>query len=86
VPGWQLLPTPVRAALIRWRGWGYYRRAKSIDDAVSAIETCRLLDRRMFSWLFPDATIHTEWFLGFPKSFIAVRSFNLPKPADAIAA
>jgi hypothetical protein len=33
----------------------------------------RLLNRKMMAHLFPDAEIHTEWFLLMPKSLVAIK-------------
>ena len=46
---------------------------KLIDEAMGALEDATLIDRRQMQHLFPDATICTETFLGFAKSFTAIR-------------
>lgn len=52
-------------------------RGKRIPDPAMAarlVDGVRMLNRRQFTRLFPDARIYTEWFLFLPKSFIAVRT------------
>jgi hypothetical protein len=38
---------------------------------VDTIDSVQLLSRSMFSGLFPEATISTERFFGFSKSYVA---------------
>lgn len=66
------LPEPLRIRLVRTFAIGHFPRANSVDQAVRAVESARLLDSTMMRALFPDSVLHTEWFLGFPKSFTAV--------------
>jgi len=37
------------------------------------VQHARLLDKRQFRWLFPDAAHHDETAAGLTKSLIAVR-------------
>jgi len=71
-PCFHWLPKPWRVALVRMWSLGNYRKALSVGDAVSLIESAQILNRKMFAWLFDDAEIITERCLGLPKSFIAV--------------
>lgn len=41
---------------------------------IISMEHNYLLNRNMLVALFPDAEIVTEWFLGLPKSFTAIRA------------
>jgi hypothetical protein len=72
-PFFQLLPIPVRAALLQRGRRGFYRRCENLSSAVDIVESIRLLDIRMIRELFPDATILRERFLGLTKSFVAIR-------------
>jgi SAM-dependent methyltransferase len=70
-PGWQYLPLPVRARLHSWRQWGWWKKAPSYHQALEEVESIRLITRSEMGYLFPDATIWTERFMGLPKSFVA---------------
>ena len=72
-PVYHWLPKPMRVKLILRFELGHLKRAASVSDAVYAVESARLLDKRMFRELFPDAEIITERLLLLPKSMIAVR-------------
>ena len=60
---------------------GYIGRAKSLGQAMSNVQSCRLLDGLQFRSLFPDADVSYERVAGLPKSLIAQRR-GLP-PANA---
>lgn len=72
-PFFHWLPRPTRIWLISHFNLGNWSKAQSVDEAVRAVESARLLNRRMFQSLFADASVLTEKFCGLPKSFIAVR-------------
>lgn len=67
------LPKPLRVSLVMKFYLGHCVRARSVDKAVRTVESARLLDKKMFQALFPDAEIYVERFWGLPKSFIAIR-------------
>ena len=83
-PGFQYLPLALRARLHAWRRWGWWDKAASYHEALEEVESIRLLTRREMRYLFPDATLWTERFLGLPKSFVAY-GFNPPRPAEPAA-
>lgn len=72
-PFFQWLPKPTKVWLVMNFQLGHLERAETVDDAMRTVEGTRLLNKKMFRELFPDANISTEWFLGLPKSFIAVK-------------
>jgi hypothetical protein len=72
-PFFHWLPKPVRVWLVSHFQLGPWPQAASIDEAVRAVESARLLTRGMLQELFKDAQIVTERFLGLPKSLIALR-------------
>lgn len=74
MPFFHWLPKPTRVWLVMQRPLGHLPQAKSVDEAVRNVEGGRLLNHKMFKALFPEAEIITEWFLGLPKSFIALKS------------
>jgi hypothetical protein len=50
------------------------KKAPSVSEAMSSVQSVILLDRRQYAALFPDAQIRREKFCGFTKSLIAVRA------------
>lgn len=67
------LPHPMRYRTHMMMRTGFYPKAANLDEAMGALEDASLLDRRQMQHLFPDALICTETFLGFAKSFTAIR-------------
>lgn len=67
------VPEQVRVRLLMARGWGFYLKCETVDDAMARIETARCLNKRQFSALFPDARIVQERYMGLTKSFMAIR-------------
>ena len=72
-PFFHWLPKPLRVAWVRKSAIGHFDKAETIDEAVMAVESARLLDKKMFAALFPSADIICERFLFFTKSYIAVK-------------
>ncbi|MGH7582551.1 MAG: methyltransferase domain-containing protein [Gemmatimonadales bacterium] len=72
-PFFHWLPKPTRVWLVLHARLGHWDKASSIDEAVRAVESARLLNKKMFQELFADADVLTERFLWLPKSFIAVK-------------
>jgi hypothetical protein len=73
-PIWHWLPESWRYRLIMSKDIGYMKKAPSVSDAISSVQSVSLLDRRQYATLFPDAQIRCEKFCGFTKSLIAVRA------------
>ncbi|MEM9356868.1 MAG: class I SAM-dependent methyltransferase [Pseudomonadota bacterium] len=80
-PFFHWLPEQVRARLIMTTKLGYIGRAKSLGQAMTNVQSCRLLDGLQFRNLFPDAEVKYERVAGLPKSLIAQR--RGPSPANA---
>jgi hypothetical protein len=72
-PFYHWLPEPVRAAIIRNHPLGGWPKARSIGESVAYVQSARLLDRKMFGYLFPDGDVVTERLYGLPKSLIALK-------------
>lgn len=72
-PFFHWLPEPTRIWLIRHFELGHVGKCQTVDSAVRAVQSARLLDKRMFREIFPDAEYITERLLGLPKSMVAVR-------------
>jgi hypothetical protein len=70
-PFFQYLPDEVRAQLVHRFDIGWYKRIPSLDEARAEVDSIRLLTRRRFSNLFPDAEIYEEKLFGLTKSFVA---------------
>ena len=75
-PFFQFLPN-------RWRSWfvqhfklGWVGRIKNPQDAMEMVVSIRLLSRKEFLDLFPEAKVYQEKILGWTKSFIAYGGFE----------
>ena len=64
----------MKAWLVMHFALGHWRRASSIDDSIKIVDSARLLNRKMFCYLFPESDVRTERLLLLPKSFIAVKN------------
>lgn len=75
------LPESLKFRLVMSRKCGpYWSKAETVDDAMRTIQSSTLLDRSMFSALFPDATIVPEKVFGLTKSLMAVRNKYAAEP------
>lgn len=72
-PFFHWMPPPVRVWLVMHASLGHWQRARTVEDAVLAVERINLLDMGMCQALFPDSEIITERVLMIPKSVVAVR-------------
>jgi hypothetical protein len=72
-PFFHWLPKPMRVWLVSRFHLGHWKKAESVDQAVRAVESARLLTRPMLQELFKDGRIVTERFCLLPKSLIALR-------------
>lgn len=73
VLGFQWLPESARARLLMSKARGFYSKAADMDEAMRAVQTVYLLDRRQMQALFPDATFKSEKLFALTKSLIAIR-------------
>ncbi len=73
VVGFQYLPVPVRAALMRRFNLGFFPRARTPEEALDNVREIRLLDQRMMRAFFPESQIETERVAGLVKSIMAIR-------------
>lgn len=70
------LPESLAFRLVMARKCGpYWSKASTVDEAMRTIQSSQLLDRRMFSALFPDAKIVPERVFGVTKSLMAIRQY-----------
>jgi len=75
-PVFHWLPEPLRVALVRRFALGHRSRQIDTGKAVEEVQSVHLLNRKMFSHLFPDGRLVVERLLGLPKSLIAIREFD----------
>lgn len=69
---WRSEQSRARMLMRKRRGW--VDRARDMGEAMRAVQHARLLDKRQFRWLFPDAEHHDEVVAGLTKSLVAVRA------------
>lgn len=72
-PFFHWLPKSLRVSLIMRSRLGHWAKEDTVSGAVSAVESARLLDIKMFKALFQDADISLEKILMVPKSMIAIK-------------
>jgi methyltransferase family protein len=70
-PCFQFLPVSSRVWLMRHFNLGWSARIRDYARALSEVTSIRLLTKREFQALFPEATIIEERFCGLVKSFVA---------------
>lgn len=63
-----------RARALLKRRHGFAERAADVGQAMRDVQHARLLDKRQFRFLFPDARHLDERFAGLTKSLIAIRA------------
>ena len=73
VPIYHWLPKPLRISMIMRFNLGHREKQQTVDGAVRTVESARLLNKKMFSYLFGDVKIFVEKLFLFPKSFIAIK-------------
>ncbi len=67
------MPEPWRYRILMKRTCGFWPQQPDLGRAVAMIQSAILLDMRQFRYLFPDAKITVERFLGMRKSLLAIR-------------
>lgn len=74
-PGIQLLPVPLRAAVLRRWPIGSFAAARKLGygRALTSVMNIELLTATQMRAYFPDAELHRERFAGLTKSLVAVR-------------
>lgn len=68
------LPEPLACRVVMARRCGFWARAGTIDQAMRAVQSARLLGAKQMGALFPDAEIRRERAFGLTKALIAVRT------------
>jgi hypothetical protein len=72
-PFYHWLPFALRVSLIRRFSLGFISRAQSKEQAIQTLCGIRLLKKSEMKALFPDSLICSEIFLGFTKSYMAIK-------------
>jgi hypothetical protein len=72
-PFFHWMPESWRYRILMKRTCGFWAQRPDVGTAMKAIQSALLLDRRQMQFLFPDADIIAEGFLGLTKSLIAIR-------------
>jgi hypothetical protein len=72
-PFFHWLSKPARIWVVSHFQLGHWIKAASVGEAVELVESCRLLNRKMFQELFKDSHVLSERFFWLPKSFIALK-------------
>jgi len=73
LPMFHWLPRPVRARALCTFPLATAGRLPNLDNAFSAVDNARLLDRWQFGYLFPESKIAFERIAGLPKSMVAIK-------------
>lgn len=72
-PFFHWLPRKLRVLLVRRFSLGWYGRVPDAEEASRLVRGIRLMKRSELRALFPAASILTEKFFGFTKSYIVVK-------------
>jgi ubiquinone/menaquinone biosynthesis C-methylase UbiE len=68
------LPDALAYRIIMMKRCGFWPRAKDVSAAMNQIQSARMIGATQFSYLFDDAVVERERFLGWTKSLIAIRN------------
>ena len=82
-PAFHWLPEQLRYRLVMNFRLGFWAQAKTVDEAMRAVQSNALLDRRQFGSLFPDSSIYSEMAFGLTKSLIAIGGETMLKRASS---
>lgn len=74
MPLFHWFPRPTRATLLMTFPIAFSGKIPTVDLAFDVVDRARLLDRRQFRFLFPDAEVRFERFAGLPKSLIGLKA------------
>jgi ubiquinone/menaquinone biosynthesis C-methylase UbiE len=70
-PFFQFLPIRLRAWLLQNFKLGWFTKTPDAQEAREVVESIRLITKKEFKALFPNASIYEEKVLGMTKSFVA---------------
>jgi hypothetical protein len=72
-PLFHWMPESLRYRILLKRTCGFWKQRLDVGAATTAVQSALLLDKQQMQFLFPDAQIIAERFLGLTKSLIAIR-------------
>jgi len=72
-PLFHWMPESLRYRILLKRTCGFWKQRPDVGAATKAVQSALLLDKQQLQFLFPDACIVAERFLGFTKSLVAIR-------------
>ncbi len=75
-PFFQFLPISLRVLLLQNFKLGWLEKTPDVQKARGIVESIRLLSKKEFKTLFPNAPIFEEKALGLTKSFVAYGGWN----------
>jgi len=75
-PLFQFLPVKLRVWMLQKFDLGWFKRETDAVKAREIVESIRLLNKKEFSALFPEATIYEEKIFGLTKSFVVYGGWN----------
>ncbi len=75
-PFFQFLPLGIRVRLLQNFNMGWFQRTPDRQTAREIVLSIRLLGKREFCSLFPDAMLYEEKILGMTKSFVAYAGWD----------
>lgn len=75
-PLFQFLPIGIRAWLLSRFSMGWFEKINNREEARELAISIRLMTRKEFEGLFPDAIFEKEQIFGVTKSFIAYSGWN----------
>jgi hypothetical protein len=67
------MPESWRYRILLKRTCGFWKQRPDVGEATKAVQSALLLDKRQMQFLFPDAQIIAEKYLGLTKSLVAIR-------------
>lgn len=67
------LPEPWACRIVMTFKCGFWSKATTYSEAVSTVQSARLLNRPQMRELFPEATLLIETYFLFPKSLMSIR-------------
>ena len=68
------MPEAWRYRILLRQSCGFWKQRSDVGAATKAVQSAVLLDRRQMQFLFPDAKLVAERFLGLTKSLMAIRT------------
>jgi hypothetical protein len=72
-PFFHWLPLQIRTKMLLHFDLGWFKKAKTYDEARRAVESCYLLTKKELKALFPEATLYKEKVAFFNKSLIVIK-------------